>query len=696
MRLGRSLSGGMSLRIRYPLLAILLAFPIAGYSQTVLNFPRSFTATDLSSTGFAVVNPGTTSAPVTFTLYNASGGVVTTSAQTIPAAGQLALLGTQLFPTVTQPGWVQLTSATPGLQGFWVGGDFATFTDGADTAPTSNDLIFPLVTTNTELNIANTAVSSNSVTIRIFGEAGTELATAVTRSIAPNGVLQSQASALFPTANLNTARYIRVTGATGLAGTAVISGFLVNEWGVTNAVSAAAAGTEANFPHVVSGVGGGGNYTTVVGVENLSSSAQTITLTFTPESGGAPITVMPTIPANGSLRDTAQNLFSFPAVFENGWVRVSGSAPLTAFVAYADSVANGFAVVPVQTTPRTTLMFAHIADLPPWLTGLALLNTTTSNATVRVYAMNPSGTLIGGADNVPTAQFTLNAGTKTAKLLSELVPQTQQRVSDGGFIFISSTQPLYGIELFFSRNLRILANVAAGSGTGFTPPTPTVSGPPVLTSVSPGRVAIGTTLTLAGSGFDSAAANDAIIFTGASGGVPAAAASATSNSLTVLVPPGAITGPVAVQSAGQMSGTQLLEVVATSTSLLPASVVVVTANATTNGADIYVPFPAGTLNATMIGVGDPGTSISLSSSSPDITRGQTKQIVLGGTGMSLANGTTVSISGTGISIGSLTFQGTFAAVTVTVSPSAAPGPRNVIVTNSNLDTSVLSGGLFIR
>src|SRR5262245_26572910 len=90
------------LRIRYPLLAFLLAFPIAGYSQTVLNFPRAFTGADLATTGFAVVNPGTTSAPVTFTLYSATGTVVTTSPQTIPAAGQLALLGSQLFPAVTQ------------------------------------------------------------------------------------------------------------------------------------------------------------------------------------------------------------------------------------------------------------------------------------------------------------------------------------------------------------------------------------------------------------------------------------------------------------------------------------------------------------------------------------------------------------------------------------------------------------------
>jgi hypothetical protein len=554
-------------------------------------------------------------------------------------------------------------------------------------------MIFPLVTNTTELNIANTGTGSNSVTIRIFGSDGTELAAAASRTIAPNGVLQSQATALFPAANLDNARYVRVTGAAGLSGTAVISGFIVSEWGVTNAISVASAGTEANFPHVVSGVGGGGNYTTVIGVTNLAAAAQTVSITFTPLTG-SPTTISRSIAANGSLRDTAQNLFSFPAAFQDGWVRVAGTASLTAFVDYADSVAGGSAVVPVQTAPRTNLMFAHIADLDPWLTGLALLNTTTANATVSVYAMNPGGTLIGGAGNVPTAQFTLNAGAKTAKLLKDLIPQTQQRLNDGGFIFITSTQPLFGIELFFTRNLRILANVAAGSGTGFTPPGG--SGPVTLTSVSPTRAAIGTTITLAGSGFNSTPANNVVIFSAATGTVQGTASTASSTSLAVTIPNGAITGPMLVQANGQTSTSVIVEILATTTSLLPGSTVTVNGSATTTGVDIYVPTTTGTVNAALIGIGDPNTPIAYGGTSVEIARGQTKQVLLNGTGLSTANGSTVAISGDGITLGVPQFQSGFIFINITVAASATTGARNVIVTNSNLDMSILSGGLFVR
>lgn len=681
------------MKIRYGLLILLLAVPVMGYGQSTLNFPRAFTVSDLGATGFAVVNKGGTSASVTFTLYSASGAVVATSTQTVPAGGQFARVGTELFASASQAGWVQLTSAASGLQGFWLGGDFATFTDGAEAAGSATDVIFPLVTQNTEINIANATSTTNSVSIRLFGGDGTELATAVTRSISGNGVLQSQASALFPSANLDNARYIRVTGSGAVTGTAVISGYLVTpSYGVTNAVSTTSTLTEANFPHVVSGAGGGGNYTTIVGVTNLASASNSVTITFTPESGGSPTTVTRTIAASGALRDTAQSLFSFPAAFQNGWVRVSGSAALTGFVAYADSVAGGLAVVPVQATPRRELLFGHIADLPPWLTGIALLNTNTSSATIEVYAMTPAGALIGGADNVTTARFSLAAGTKTAKLLSELIPQTQSRTGDGGFVFVRSSQTLYGIELFFTRTLSILSNVAGGDGASYTPPAVPV--PLTFTSISPTSAVRNGSVILTGTGFSTTAASNTVVFTAASGTVNATPSAATATSLTVTVPATAISGSVLVQTGGQSSSSRALEVKASDTALVPPNPVTVAASATATGVDIVVPGPAATLNLTGIGVGDPGTSIAAGSSSAEITRGQTKQLLLSGTGLSA--GTTVSISGSGVTFSGLQAQDGFLFINIAVDSGAAAGARNVIVTNSNLDTSILAGGLLIR
>ena len=695
------------MRGRVFFLFLLLAAPTMGWSQSTLNFPKFFSAAELPVTGFAVVNPGPSPATVTFTLYAANGQVVSTSPQTVPAAGQKARSGTEIFTTsIGTGGWVQATSSTTGLQGFWLNYNGAlTFLDGAEAAGTATDQAIPLVAGTTELNVANPNGSANSVTLRIFGEAGTELAGASTQNISANGVFQGNVAAIFPGAVIANARYLRVTGSLPVASTAVIKGFLVpTESAVVNGVDRTSTLTQANFPHVISGTGAGGNYTTVVGVTNLSGSAQTITISFTPKAGGAPLNVTRQLAPNGALRDTAQNIFSFNAsVFQEGWIRVSGTAPLTGFVAYSDSVAGGLAVVLVQDTPRTTLLFSHIADLNPWSTGIALLNTNAQAATVEVYAMTPDGVLIGGADNVPTARFTIQPNAKEAKLLSELVPATQTRTSDGGFVFVRSNIPLFGIELFFTRNLNILSNVAAGTiapGITFTPPTPP-PGPPTLTSLSPTRVARGQTLTLFGSNFNTTPGGNQIVFTGTSGTTELSPTTSTSTSMTVSVPQAAITGPVLVRVSGQATAALILEVTSSATTLAQ-NVVSVSPGVTSMNADIYVAPPAGSLNATSVGVSDVGAaSIPFAALSAEVARGQTKMFLVGGVGITQANGSTISFSGSGINItGTPTFSTvgstTLMTVRISVDASAAVGPRNVIVTNANLDTAIVTGGVIIR
>jgi len=137
--------------------------------------------------------------------------------------------------------------------------------------------------------------------------------------------------------------------------------------------------------------------------------------------------------------------------------------------------------------------------------------------------------------------------------------------------------------------------------------------------------------------------------------------------------------------------------VATSTSLLPASAVTVNSGSTTSGIDIYVPPSGGTLNLEALGIGDPGTSILYTSLSAEIDAGLTKQMLLVGNGMNAAAGSTVSISGGGITLSNLIYHNSGAIfINVAVAAGATPGFRNVTVTNSNLDTSVLTGGLLIR
>ena len=679
------------------LLLLWLLFPNAVFGQTTLNFPRALPTAELFFTGFAAVNPTNSEISVTFTLRDESGNTLSSSGQTIAAGGQLSLLGSELFPGVSSPGWVQLTSTTTGAYGFWLGGDWSTFADGAGTAAEADDLLVPLITANTELNVANPGSAAVTVTLSLRSADGSLLASP-THTIQPFGVFQEEISSLFASVDLGQATHLRITGPTSVSATAIVRDFLVSPArGVVNGVDAA-GGTTLNFPHVISGPFGGDTWLDQVGVTNLSSSANNVTITFNPVSG-SPTSVQETIAADGALRQSIQTLFGFPTEdFQDGWVQVTSALPVTGFVAYANSTTGGLAGVPVQETPRTELLLGHIADLPPWYTGVALLNASNQTANIEIYAITPSASLIAGALDEPLAAFTLGAGQKTAKLLSELIPQTQTRTSDGGFVYVRTTNDveLYGIELFFTRDLKILSNVTAGaiaSEIMYTPPPPT--GAITLNAVSPSSIARGGTLTLTGSGFRTLASSNSVVFTAPSDTTSVAAATSTPTMLTAVVPSTAISGPILVQVDNASSSSQILEVTASSTELVQTPVTV-TAGAVTTGIDIYVPAPAGALNFTLIGDGDRSVGFSFASNSVELTRGQTTDLVVGGTGINQVNGSTVSVSGAGITLSNVLFQNDLMLVQIEVAASAALGPRTVTVTNSNLDTSALSGGIIIK
>src|SRR5262245_39130793 len=85
-----------------------------------LTFARIMDPADFPLTGYAVVNPTASQATVTFTLYDATGTVKGVSTLSVAAGGQLAKVGSELFPGAAVTGWVQAASATSNLRGFWL------------------------------------------------------------------------------------------------------------------------------------------------------------------------------------------------------------------------------------------------------------------------------------------------------------------------------------------------------------------------------------------------------------------------------------------------------------------------------------------------------------------------------------------------------------------------------------------------
>ena len=449
-------------------------------AQSISNFP---VAVGQTPQGYAVVNPTASPASVTFRLYSFTGGSLGTAALQVPALGQLSRLDTELFPIINHQkeiGWVQIEGPV-GIQTFELGGNFVTEVDGGSPTPVTTSQVLPLFAGTMEIYGVNPGNSAISVQIQLLDGNGNDLGLPgvpgpIVRNIPAKGMSVDDIDV---TATYGAAAplYIRMTatGGTFLAG-AQVYGFLVSttrDFCVETGIDFLSQTTQLNFPHAVTGQLNASNYKTALGVINLSSSSQTVTMKFTPQSGTA-TTIQRTLPGLGALRDTIDSLFGLSG-YQNGWIQVTGTSGITGFVAYADVASGGIAISFPQANGATELMFDHIADLSPWWTGIALLNPTDTDATVEVYAMQPSGSLIGGASNTPTARFTLAAKTKVAKLLSELIPASQTRASDGGFIYTHTTNavPIFGAELFFLRNGAAFANVPAAllpPGVTYSPP----------------------------------------------------------------------------------------------------------------------------------------------------------------------------------------------------------------------------------
>lgn len=681
------------------LLTPILFFCAGASAQSTLHFPKAVSPADLSTTGFAIVNPGPAPASTTFTLRSANGQTIGSHQFAIPAGGQYAKLGSELFGASAQAGWVQVTSPSTGLRGFFLTGDFQNFTDGADPANSASNLVLPIVTPEMQVDIVNTASQATNVTIALRSAAGAVTASS-NQSISGRGFFTSGLAALFPAADLDTATHVEITGAFQIAAVATTTDFVVDpSLGVVNGLDLTSSSDELNFPHVISGFlgPGGGNWLTTIGVTNLTDTQKTVAIKFTPLVG-SPVTVNELLPARGGLREGADTLFGFPpAEFQDGWIQVTDLSPdpgITGFVAYADTQAGGLAVVPAQAAPLEEMLLGHIAQATGWLTGIALLNSSLTDAEVEVYAMNADGSLIGGALESPDAAFTLPAGQKIARLLDQWIPAAN---TNGGFVYVRTTNgvEIYGLELFFLSNLALLSNVAAGAidpGIVFTPPS---SGGFTLSGLTPETVARGEVLTLSGSGFSG---GNMVVFTAPGGTVAVAPDSISPSAITVTVPLTAISGPVFVNSAEGSTPPLIVDVTASGSELIESPVTVISST-TTSGVDIYVPPSVETLNVTGIGAGNRTMGIGASSGSVRLVQGQTTDLLIVGpnpSGISAAAGISVTATGDGLTFSNLSVQNNALFVQIAVAANAETGPRTVIVTNSSLDTSVLSGGIIIE
>ncbi len=275
------------------------------------------------------------------------------------------------------------------------------------------------------------------------------------------------------------------------------------------------------------------------------------------------------------------------------------------------------------TAPGGTVNATVTSATPTSLTVTVPTGVATGNVTVTVNGNTSNGKL-----------FTLSVPVITSLNPASGIPGDSITISGTNFettasnnvVTFTSAGGTVNATITSATSTTLTVTVPAGAVTGNVTVTSfgsTSNGKlftlrvPVITSLSPVSGVPGDSITISGANFDTTASNNVVTFTSAGGTVNATVTSATSTTLTVTVPAGAVTGNVTVTAFGSTSNAKLFTTLTpVITAITPGSGIIgdiatiTGVNFSPTAADNTVLFTSagGTVNATVIS----STSTSLS------------------------------------------------------------------------------------
>jgi hypothetical protein len=486
------------LRVVYTL-ALCLILSKGAFAQSTLNFAKA-TLNERFTAGFAVINPTSSYADVQFTYYGLDGnpvssGLVNPVRYRVAPKGQVSMRASDLFAGSRADGWVQVTSATSGLAGYYLSGDFATTLQGAEPATPLSAQIVPLLRedqqNHSELVVVNPGNGNSLVTVNFFNSKGEAIATQQ-QSLNAHAAWRLPISSVVAAADNLSAR---ITSSAPVSVQASIQRNDALLYVPGQPVDQPAATRVA--PHFISGNG----YDPVLVLKNPAGSALPVTVTLFGENGGPPLQSMDaptpmsfTIPANGSLSlktvDITGRVFT-PAI--NGWLRVdTANVPMNGLLVLDQG--QVLTAVPLETTALDRAVYSHIYEEDSVYTGFAFVNPVASTAVVDMMLVADDGKTIS------QTQINIPPFSKVFKIMRDVLSEARGR--NGTYLFVHSSEQIYGVDLVGGAGNTFQATVLPGRVPNAYVPSPIVPAPAIVT-LDPGTdVRPGMTLNIAVANLD--------------------------------------------------------------------------------------------------------------------------------------------------------------------------------------------------
>jgi hypothetical protein len=426
---------------------------------------------DATYTGFALTNPLSFSVNVTLTPYDGSGSAIMDPVTlTIPPNGQTAKLATDadvFGPSfnATSAGTIRAVGRTPTLVGFYLLSDVSG--PRLDGATAEENLLgswtWPVIFRQapapfTTFEMFNPSTATATAGLTLYDSNGTLISTS-SRSINAYGTVTQGFEDLFPGISLNSFNGGYVIGQSDVS--LVVRETFGNS--LDSNVLPGQAGQALNtiyLPHFASG----GGYTTELTLVNADLTlAANLTVTLLDDNG-----TQIASPATISIQPRAQTIQTLAVLFPGltaslttGYIRIDEAQTFKGPFGFMPSIvgslrfslANGSSssALPLITPSASEFVYSHVAEAAGYWTGIAILNTNSTSASVSLQVFTAGGASLG------TKTLTLQPGQKTAQLLDGLVPAAAGK--SGGYIHITSSVPVTSFSLFGTNDGRSLSAI---------------------------------------------------------------------------------------------------------------------------------------------------------------------------------------------------------------------------------------------
>ncbi len=406
-------------------------------------------------------NLSSAAAQATVKLLSVTGSVVGNNSVDIPAGSQMRLDST-FFAVAGDT--VVVDSSTP-LSVMGTLRDTGGIFDNAGPAAESNRSIlpvFPDAAYSTDISLFNADSIPAMAYILAVGSDGFPVATAQ-RFVPASRSITASVSSLFPTRSRDISYLdVRVPSNVLSPERHLFAQARIREFsdaGILNAPAPSSALQNPVLPFFVQG----GDFVTTLEVVNPSNTPVSGTI-FPLGTDGRILTIGTAfnLPANGSLRGTADSLLYLGTDVVVGSIVFSSDAPILVTEGIGNAGRGTFAVTPAI-APDTNFVFSH-RSASQSAASLTLLNQNLVSAHLSLRDILDDGTLIS---QTSLTLDPLNASTRT---LTEIFPE----LFNPGFVYISSDIPIVAAAFEGSINNVYVGNVPAMHAMpDYTPPTST-------------------------------------------------------------------------------------------------------------------------------------------------------------------------------------------------------------------------------